>query len=254
MSELLANRKDESQAAEEAQTAANQSRVGLDAIQYFATAQSTTELPQIRLPTFSEDYQQWSEFRDLFTALFKNDESLSGSQKMSYLRTQLKDDALLLLANMTLTDDSSPIAWKLLKTHYSNPRRVLATYLEGLLSHELISDHSAPELNAMLLASSKALDAIRFMKIKVDNWDPILIHVTLRRLSVKLREEWETTLGLSNDIPKYEQLHDFLKSRVRAWENFEISPTGTLLPENKKSANKCFAKALGHRSSSIIAK
>ncbi|XP_068993178.1 uncharacterized protein [Neodiprion pinetum] len=48
------------------------------------------------------------------------------------------------------------------------------------------------------------------LRVSIADWDPILVFVTLRRLVPELREEWESTLGISNELPAYQKLQDFL--------------------------------------------
>ncbi|XP_046598464.1 uncharacterized protein LOC124294924 isoform X2 [Neodiprion lecontei] len=153
-----------------------------DATQFFATGPSSTKLPHIKLPTFDGDYTKWRGFRDLFTTLIIDAEQLTGAQRMSYLKTQLKDDALALIANVPLTDEAFPAAWDLLVARYDNPRRLLNTYLEELLTTEPVPNHSAPQLNALVLQTQKIIDAMGTLRVSIADWDPILVFVTLRRL------------------------------------------------------------------------
>ncbi|XP_046478628.1 uncharacterized protein [Neodiprion pinetum] len=211
-----------------------------DATQFFATGPSSTKLPHIKLPTFDGDYTKWRGFRDLFTTLIIDAEQLTGAQRMSYLKTQLKDDALALIANVPLTDEAFPAAWDLLVARYDNPRRLLNTYLEELLTTEPVPNHSAPQLNALVLQTQKIIDAMGTLRVSIADWDPILVFVTLRRLVPELREEWESTLGISNELPAYQKLQDFLIGKVRAWEISAIGVTSrpTSPKEDKASTSK----------------
>ncbi|XP_046602601.1 uncharacterized protein LOC124296606 [Neodiprion lecontei] len=211
-----------------------------DGTQFFATGPSSTKLPHIKLPTFDGDYTKWRGFRDLFTTLIIDAEQLTGAQRMSYLKTQLKDDALALIANVPLTDEAFPAAWDLLVARYDNPRRLLNTYLEELLTTEPVPNHSAPQLNALVLQTQKIIDAMGTLRVSIADWDPILVFVTLRRLVPELREEWESTLGISNELPAYQKLQDFLIGKVRAWEISAIGVTSrpTSPKEDKASTSK----------------
>jgi Protein of unknown function (DUF1759) len=53
------------------------------------------KLPEIRLPTFSGDYDQWVGFREKFKSLVGNNSSLSEAQKLQYLQSVLDKDATL---------------------------------------------------------------------------------------------------------------------------------------------------------------
>ncbi|XP_053597505.1 uncharacterized protein LOC128668461 [Microplitis demolitor] len=162
-----------------------------------------SNLPQIKLPTFQGSYDEWDSFKDLFTSLVINEDSLTGSQKMHYLKTQVKGEAAALLANLQITDDAFQPAWELLNTRYTNPRRLLDMHIDDLLDRQPLTSHSAADLDALLLANKKSLDAIAALGIPIGELDPFLIRLTIRCLPSDLRVEWMASLGLSNEFPTY---------------------------------------------------
>ncbi|XP_014295624.1 uncharacterized protein LOC106693276 [Microplitis demolitor] len=192
-----------------------------DQAAYFGGAHKAN-LPQIKLHTFQGSYNEWDSFKDLFTSLVINEDSLTGSQKMHYLKTQIKGEAAALLANLQVTDEAFQPAWNLLNTRYTNPRRLLDMHIDDLLDRQLVTSHSAADLDALLHANEKTLDAIAALGIPTGELDPFLIRLTVRCLLSDIRVEWMASLGLSNEFPTYQQLHDMLKAKVRARENSEI--------------------------------
>ncbi|XP_044575140.1 uncharacterized protein LOC123258948 [Cotesia glomerata] len=156
---------------------------------------------------------------------------------MHYLKTFTKDEAHQLIGNMSSTDESFEPAWNFLKSRYSNPRRVVSSHLEDLLVGESVPARSAAKLDSLLLSNQKALDSIKAQGVPVDHWDLIIIHLTLRRLPPAVREDWETSLGLTDNMPTYVQLHEFLKSKVRAWENLEPASGPKKQSEGHKSGD-----------------
>ncbi|XP_057318278.1 uncharacterized protein LOC130663177 [Microplitis mediator] len=76
-----------------------------DQTAYFGGAHKST-LPQIKLPTFQGNYDEWDSFKNLFTSLVINEDTLTGSQKMHYQKSQVKGEAASLLANVKVTDDA----------------------------------------------------------------------------------------------------------------------------------------------------
>ncbi|CAG5102880.1 Protein of unknown function [Cotesia congregata] len=201
----------------------------------YMSGSSGTGLPKIKLHTFSGDFKRWGSFSQLFPDIVIDNALLKNSQKMHYLKTFTEKEAHQLIGNMPSTDDSFEPAWNLLKSRYSNPRRVVASHLEDLLVGESVPARSAAKLDALLLSNQKALDSIKAQGVPVNNWDLMIIHLTLRRLPPAVREDWETSLGLTDIMPTYTQLHEFLKSKVRAWENLEPASEPKKQPENHKS-------------------
>ncbi|GFX45107.1 uncharacterized protein TNCV_3431551, partial [Trichonephila clavipes] len=55
--------------------------------------QASIKLPEIPLPQFSCLYEKWSSFKDQFDNLISNNEKLTNSQKLCYLRSALRGHA-----------------------------------------------------------------------------------------------------------------------------------------------------------------
>ncbi|XP_057329836.1 uncharacterized protein LOC130670448 [Microplitis mediator] len=222
--------------------------VNHDQTAYFGGAHKTN-LPQIKLPTFQGTYDEWDSFKDPFTSLVIHEDSLTGAQKMHYLETQVKGEAASLIANIQVTDDAFQSAWELLNTCYTNPRRLLDMHVDEILYRQLLTGHSAAELDALLLANKKSLDAIAALGVPISDSDPFLIRLTVHCLPEDLRVEWMASLGLSNEFLTYKQLHDMLKAKVRAWENSGVglrapsaqSKAGTERPPAPKTYSRSAA-------------
>lgn len=78
---------------------------------------STSKLPTIDIPTFNgKDFTKYIPFVDLFTAVIHNNASLSDVQRLFYLRKFLTDEALSVIINLPLVNDSYKEALELLKS------------------------------------------------------------------------------------------------------------------------------------------
>lgn len=54
------------------------------------TLKTRHSLPKIEMPTFSGNYEEWPEFRDLFSSMISRDGSISQVEKLHYLKVNLK--------------------------------------------------------------------------------------------------------------------------------------------------------------------
>lgn len=61
-----------------------------------STHQPQIKLPEVKLPTFSGEFDNWLNFHDLFLSLVHTSTHLSTIQKFYYLRSSLSDEALKL--------------------------------------------------------------------------------------------------------------------------------------------------------------
>ncbi|KFM77970.1 hypothetical protein X975_07621, partial [Stegodyphus mimosarum] len=63
-------------------------------------------LPKLNLPTFSGYIHDWLSFRDLFVASIHNNNKLSESQKLSYLKVSLHGEASRIVQSIPLCDSN----------------------------------------------------------------------------------------------------------------------------------------------------
>lgn len=87
-------------------TAANNTLLNTSA----AAAITHVKLPEIQLPKFSGDYTKWSNFRDLFTSIIHQNESLTKVQKLQYLKLCLEEEASVIVKSLPIDDKSYDLA------------------------------------------------------------------------------------------------------------------------------------------------
>lgn len=110
-------------------------------------ASSIAKLPQIDLPKFSGNYEDWPEFRDLFSSLIlKKDGILTDVDKLHYLKVSVKGDADKLLRGLTVTDGNFTRAWSMLTEHYENKRHLVGAYISSFTALPKMKSESASDL------------------------------------------------------------------------------------------------------------
>lgn len=93
-------------------------------------------LERIPVPTFEGSLKDWPNFRDLFTVLVIDDNSISNVHKLFYLKRSLKGNALSIIKNLEVSGDNFPRAWKLVTDHYQNVNSLTFSYITRLLKLE----------------------------------------------------------------------------------------------------------------------
>lgn len=177
-------------------------------------AQPRSDLPRIGLPTFSGEPTKWESFRDKFTSLVINDESLSDVKRLHHLNSCVKGAAENLISNLPVTDANFKIAWATLVKRYDNKRDLINEHLKTLFSLPIVSDVS--ELTSLRDKADKTLQALKNLERPVDTWDDIIVYLLVSRLDRSSRKAWELHLGDSTDYPTYGQLDNFFATRIRA--------------------------------------
>lgn len=107
-------------------------------------------LPKLDLPTFSGNYDEWLGFRDSFEAIIGGDRTIPNIQKLHFLRSYLKRNALKIIDNLETIDTNYNISWDLLKNRFNNPRIIVQNHMSSLFDLPIIMKESASSLRNML--------------------------------------------------------------------------------------------------------
>lgn len=144
---------------------------------------SSKHLPQIRLPPFEDNYDEWEQFRDRFTALIRNNKDLNDFMRMHFLSSSLKDRALECIANIMITADNFTIAWQALMSRYENKRRSLNSHLSSLINLSAISRESASDLRTLHDKVNVAVASFSNLNRSPEElWNDILVHLVTQKL------------------------------------------------------------------------
>ena len=212
---------------------------------------SEIKLPHIQIPIFSGKYEDWSSFRDLFTSMIVNNESLSDVQKLFYLKSQVSGDAERLIKHINVTAVNFLTAWKTLKDRYENKRVLVNVHIKKLLAQTKVTFDSAQAVKTLLDTTQECVAALNNLEIDTNSWDPILVHIISQKMSTECVQLWEQSLSSKTDVPTFQELISFLDARFRTLEAVRDTsrPVG-----NTRDANKCAVKAPNAKSSFHVAK
>lgn len=73
---------------------------------------SMVKLPPISIPTFDGDYNHWLEFKDIFTALVHDNDTLTNIQRFYYLRASLVKEAAQSIKSLQVSSDNYALPGK----------------------------------------------------------------------------------------------------------------------------------------------
>nr|XP_022905464.1 uncharacterized protein LOC111417425 [Onthophagus taurus] len=151
--------------------------------------ENNVKLPQIHMPTFHGNYEEWIEFRDTFVALVHDNNSLSNIQKFHYLRAALKDKASHTLSSLSASENNYQIAWDLLKERYENKRLIIQNHVASLFEIPSLQKESHGKLRQLLDTLNKNLRALESLGQPVHTWDVLIIHIVVNKLDPSSRKE-----------------------------------------------------------------
>jgi len=98
-------------------------------------------LPAIDTEVFSGDYR-WPTFRDLFTAIYADNPSLTPVEKLFRLNSKTSGEAHSIVSRYPLTNDGLFSAWKNITERFENKRLQMNSHLKSLFNVQRISQES----------------------------------------------------------------------------------------------------------------
>ncbi|XP_011858259.1 PREDICTED: uncharacterized protein LOC105555829 [Vollenhovia emeryi] len=208
-----------------------------------------SRLPDIKLPKFNGDYSTWPTFRDLFSSVILQHSKLNDVEKLHYLRGCVQGSAEQLIRGLLLTGESLQPSWELLTSRFDNKRLIIQAHLDGLLNLSHALSKNAASLTKLVSTVSEIDKALSSLGMAEHMWNCFLVHHVSRFLDRDTREAWETSLGSSQEYPRFAKFETFLNARARALKRVEAAPPSSghsskVTPSSSKSANK---KATAHQ-------
>ena len=182
------------------------------------TRSENVKLPPIHLPVFDGKYNTWVSYRDLYLELVHKRTNLSSVEKMQFLKTHLRGDALKLIQHLNISDANYGTAWDTLNGRYNNQRILINNCLENLIGQQNVQHESAAEIKRLHDTTQENLYAIQNMGIDVSSWDAIITFIIHKKLDRDSARYYEQSLQTPRDIPKISDLLDFLEKRFQSLE------------------------------------
>lgn len=123
-------------------------------------------LPKIELPKFDGDVLQWCSFRDSFSSLVHNNQSISDVGCFHFLRSCLTGPALAVIKSIPLTSDNYSIAWNTLQKSFENNRLLVTAHIDRLFTFSSLKRESSSSLAAFVNTFRENVAAIKALGIK----------------------------------------------------------------------------------------
>ncbi|KFM61869.1 hypothetical protein X975_23938, partial [Stegodyphus mimosarum] len=159
--------------------------------------------------------EEWLSFNDLFKTAIVDNDKLSGTQKLQYLKCSLKGDALRIVQALTICDKNFEIAWNLLCQRFSNKRELLSSLLKKILCLTSLQAENPSQLLTLVDTVKECICSFETLGFKVQQFaDTILMFIVQFKLDSSTRSWWERTLK-REEIPTLNDLLEFLKSHAR---------------------------------------
>ncbi|XP_016659288.1 uncharacterized protein LOC107883570 [Acyrthosiphon pisum] len=183
---------------------------------------SKPRLPEIPLPTFNGELSSWPVFRDRFTARVIERDDLSNIDRFYYLLGCLKDEALLSVRNIAVSEATYELAWTTLVERFDKPRQLAALIVDKLISIPAQSQESLDGLKEFLAVFSDQVSTLESLNIP-NLGEFLLFSLSARCLPLSTRKGFEAVN--QNEFPTSADVVCYVKNRVSLLEavNFTSS-------------------------------
>ena len=149
--------------------------------------QSRKNLPRIHLPTFSGTYTDWPAFRDLFQSLVIKDPSLSGVERLHYLKTSIKGEAEQRIKDLPVTNENFDRAWTILAEHFENKRLVVRTCFSAFTAIPRMKNECAGDLKRILHGMLNTVGTLESVGRPIDSCTDLFVHLVVEMLDPRSR-------------------------------------------------------------------
>ncbi|GBM78907.1 hypothetical protein AVEN_222466-1 [Araneus ventricosus] len=168
----------------------------------------SVKLPDIPLPQFSGKYEEFGNFKSQFISLIEDNDGLSNTQKLYYLKSSLTGEVKLIQT----TDDTYKSLLKALEDRYENKRAVVDSQILSLINLEKLNYESAEDLRKLLDTVKKNLRTLKTLEYDRNNLsDVLIINLILQKLDKETRKQFEITLK-SKEVPDLDNFLTFLEN------------------------------------------
>lgn len=181
---------------------------------------NSCKLPSIEIDTYDgKDFTLFKPFMDIFNAVIDKNLSLSNVQKLFYLRKYLVGEALSVIINLPLVNDSYPQAISLLKKRFDNPTRIVSNHVNILLDLPQMQKGTACNIRSFISDVRQQLYALKNLEQPVDKWDMLLIPLLSRKLDQYTNRAYHLDRSSPDKVPTIEDFLEFLEKRAIALED-----------------------------------
>lgn len=190
-------------------------------------------LPQLQIPNFSGNYQEWRGFYDMYMSVIHDNNQISNTQKFYYLLSALKGEAHQLIENIPVTEANYIVAWKSLCERFDNNQFIINCHLKSLFEHPPITKSSVTSLRKLVSETKQHLRALENLNLPVDQWDVLIIYIISQKLDNYTRRDWEMSKQ-GSQITTLVTFFQFLEQRCQA---FELIGNQETIPYRDKCLN-----------------
>ena len=143
---------------------------------------------------FPENHLYWIAFFDRFKRAVIDNDQLTNSFRLQYLKTTVKGEASKMLTSITVTDDFFNVAIEILQNRYNNKRLILRAHIHGVVSYRAVSNENTRELRKLVDTLEEHILSPRNLGQPVEHQDPFFVYLIAEKMTNESQKIWELSL------------------------------------------------------------
>ena len=172
-------------------------------------------LPPCDIEVFNGDFLSWPTFRDLFSAIYINNSSITDIERLCHLNNKTSGDAHEIVSKFTLTHKNFNLAWSALFSTYDNPRILVNHQLKLLFDLPVLDKETSAGLKKLQRGINGCISSMSNYDVSTKDWDPILVFLCLQRLPRNCVVLWEKSIKNKSTLSSWKDLDHFLTERIQ---------------------------------------
>ena len=192
-----------------------------DIIERFSMLQNRSQreevqMPKIKIPIFSGNYFEWTQFRELFDSIVDSNAHLSDIEKFYYLTSSLKGEAAALIKHYALIAENYASAWSALTERYDKPYMITSSIINKILQSEKIKPcHS--NMRSVSDLFNESINSLDNLGSYAKSRYPWVIRLLLDKLDNATAERWATSCS-DESSPSLKPFLSFLEDKCNAYD------------------------------------
>ena len=185
----------------------------------WSVAHIVKSTPQLEIPTFSGNYNNWVSFKDLFNETIHKNNGMSDAQKMQYLKSKVKGEAERLIHHLNVTSDNYIVCWDILNQRYNNTKLIFQSYMNTLMSLPVMHQQSVALIKRMHDTAQECLNAIKNLGVDITSWDPIIVYLLTQKLDTASYIDYMESVNNPRELPSLKEYLQYLEAKFTSLES-----------------------------------
>lgn len=208
-------------------------------------------LKEIEIPKFNGNYQDWVGFHELFTKLVEQNENLTDTHKIMYLKTHLEGAASKVIQHLQPIGDNYKSAMEILANKYQNKRLLVNNHINAIFALHNIQQETATAIRILHDTVKENLHAIKNLGVDIATWGAWLVPFLTKKLDSETIKSYEMSLKNPKEIQTTNGLLEFLEQRYQLLETLRL-PKLTTTNDSHRHKQQVFNATIIKNQSCIL--